>query len=203
VELDHVVIAVRDLAAAAADFEAQYGLSSVEGGRHPGWGTANRIVPLGDAYLELIAVVDEVEAAGSGLGSWVANGLGGSDARLIGWVVRTDDLDAIAARLRLSPQAGSRTRPDGAEVRWRAAGVERAAAERCFPFFIEWADDVALPGRSDRAVGAIRRLDLVADPVQLSAWLGEHSLPISVERGQPAVRRVVVDVRGRSVAIGD
>jgi hypothetical protein len=58
-ELDHVLIAVIDLDAAASAFAADHGLDSVTGGRHPGWGTANRIVPLGETYLELVAVVDE------------------------------------------------------------------------------------------------------------------------------------------------
>ena len=57
-ELDHVLIAVTDLEAAAREVETRIGLSSVEGGRHRDWGTANRIVPLGSSYLELVAVVD-------------------------------------------------------------------------------------------------------------------------------------------------
>ena len=48
-----------DLAAAAREIEARHGLASIEGGRHPGWGTANRIVPLGSSYLELVAVIDD------------------------------------------------------------------------------------------------------------------------------------------------
>ncbi len=51
VEFDHVLIAVPDLASAGQELEARHGLASVEGGRHPAWGTANRIVPLGDSYL--------------------------------------------------------------------------------------------------------------------------------------------------------
>ena len=58
-ELDHVLIACTDLDAAAREFEARVGLSSVEGGRHRDWGTANRIVPLGSSYLELVTVVDQ------------------------------------------------------------------------------------------------------------------------------------------------
>ena len=46
-EIDHVLIAVADLAAAAQEIETRYGLASIEGGRHPDWGTADRIVPLG------------------------------------------------------------------------------------------------------------------------------------------------------------
>jgi hypothetical protein len=61
--IDHVLIPVDDLAAAGATMKARYGLTSIEGGRHPGWGTANRVVPLGDAYLELVAVIDRDAAA--------------------------------------------------------------------------------------------------------------------------------------------
>ena len=87
-ELDHVLIAVADLATAGREIEARYGLVSIEGGRHPGWGTANRIVPLGDAYLELVTVVDEAEAARSSFGSWVAEA-SPAFAKPLGWAVRT------------------------------------------------------------------------------------------------------------------
>jgi Glyoxalase-like domain len=74
-ELDHVLIAVADLNGAARDLESRHGLASVERGRHAGWGTANRIVPLGETYLELITVVDEAEAAASAFGRWIADGI--------------------------------------------------------------------------------------------------------------------------------
>lgn len=66
-QIDHIVIGVRDLGA-AAQFEDRYGLTAIEGGRHPGWGTANRLVPLGAAYLELVTGVDEAEASNSDFG---------------------------------------------------------------------------------------------------------------------------------------
>jgi Glyoxalase-like domain len=68
-----VLLAVTDLAATAWELEARCGLASVEGGRHPDWGTANRIVPLGTSYLELVAVVDSPAAADSSFGRWVAS----------------------------------------------------------------------------------------------------------------------------------
>jgi hypothetical protein len=52
--MDHVIYAVDDLDAAASLMSDREGLASVPGGRHEGWGTANRIVPLGGSYLELI-----------------------------------------------------------------------------------------------------------------------------------------------------
>jgi Glyoxalase-like domain len=51
--IDHIVWGVDDLDRAAAQVQERYGLASVPGGRHPGWGTANRIIPLGPSYLEL------------------------------------------------------------------------------------------------------------------------------------------------------
>ncbi len=66
--IDHVVYVVDDLERGAAEFRDRLGLASVGGGRHPGWGTANRIVPLGREYIELVAVVDRDEAKRSEFG---------------------------------------------------------------------------------------------------------------------------------------
>ena len=194
-ELDHVLVAVADLAAAAREIEARYGLASIEGGSHPGWGTANRIVPLGESYLELVAVVDQAEAAQSPFGRWVAGvcpGLG----RPLGWAVRTDELEAVAGRLSLSVQAGSRLAPGGELLRWRTAGVEEAAAEPSLPFFIEWEPGVPLPGRTIASHPAgrveIRELVLDGDADRLAAWLGNEALPITVRPGTPAIAGIVL-----------
>src|ERR1700682_1916265 len=106
-ELDHVLIAVVDLAEAGREIEVRHGLASIEGGRHPAWGTANRIVPLGDSYLELIGVVDPVKAATNPFGQWVAS-RASSPPRALGWAVRTSQLDEIARRLHLDVREGSR-----------------------------------------------------------------------------------------------
>ena len=98
-----MLLAVTDLAAAARTIEERHGLASIEGGRHAGWGTANRIVPLGETYVELIAVVDSAEAAGSAFGSWVAGGAT-NEGKPLGWVVRTDDIDGVAKRLGSRPR---------------------------------------------------------------------------------------------------
>ena len=66
--LDHVAYAVRDLDETAVRFREEHGLDSVAGGRHVGFGTANRIVPLGDQYIELVGVVDRAEAEVSPFG---------------------------------------------------------------------------------------------------------------------------------------
>ena len=193
-----------DLAAATREFEARQGLAAIEGGRHPGWGTANWIVPLGDAYLELVAVVDEAEAAQSAFGRWVAGAHPGL-ARPLGWAVRTNRLDELARRLDLPVQAGSRTGRDDRLMRWRLAGIEEAAADSSLPFFIEWAHGTSLPGRAPapHRAGAVRikELQLVGDADQLTAWLGGHHLPITVQAGAPGVGAIILTGAGGDIAL--
>ena len=184
-----------DLAAAAQEIEARHGLASIEGGRHPGWGTANRIVPLGEAYVELVAVVDEAEAAQSPFGRWVA-AAHPTHPRPLGWAVRTHQLDAIARRLDVTVAAGSRVTQNGQLVRWRLTGVDQAAAEPSLPFFIEWGQGTPLPGRAPAThrAGAVQvaKLQLVGDADRLAAWLGSHRLPIALRPGAPAVASIVL-----------
>jgi hypothetical protein len=196
VELDHVLVTVPGLAAAAHALDEEHGLAAIQGGRHPGWGTANRIVPLGDSYLELVAVVDAREAARSSFGKWVA---ASQSARLrpLGWAVRTSELSEVASRLNLNIEAGSRTGRDGGLVAWRLAGVDEAAAEPALPFFIEWAPGTPLPGRADavHAAGEVRisEIRLTSDCGQIGSWLGPHHAPIDIRPGTAAITAVILE----------
>jgi hypothetical protein len=205
VELDHVLVAVADLSAAARAFEARYGLWSIEGGRHPAWGTGNRIVPLGDSYIELVSVLDEEKARNSVFGRWVAAGMSGG-ARPIGWAVRTGDLDSIAERLALPVQDGERKTSTGALIQWRSAGVEQAAAEPALPFFIEWAAGTKLPGTAPvtHPAGQARIAGLIldGDATRLRNWLGDHQLPVVVRPGTRVVARIVVAAGAGEIVIG-
>jgi hypothetical protein len=198
------VIAVADLAAAGRALEERHGLASLEGGRHPGWGTANRIVPLGATYLELVAVVDAAEAAESPFGSWIAGARPGL-ARPLGWAVRTGDIDAVARRLDLTVGAGSRAGRDDLLLRWRLAGIEQAAAEPSLPFFIEWGPETPFPGRAEATHPAgsvqIAELRLAGDADRLRAWVGAPALPIAVRQGAPAVTGIVLGGTGDEIVL--
>jgi len=179
--IDHVILPVRDLALEAAGLEARYGLASVEGGRHPAWGTANRIVPLGDSYLELVTVADRETAARTTFGQWIAAATPG---RLLGWAVRTDSIDAVARRLGQPVHPGSRVTPSGAVISWRSVGADIATHEAGLPFFIQWGDGVPLPGSAavDHRAGPVtlKTLTVAADRERLADWLGDNDLPIVV-----------------------
>ena len=128
--IDHLVIAVTDPDAAAADLETRLGLKPGGGGRHEALGTYNRLVWLGDTYLELIGVFDPELAAGSWVGAPTLRALerGGG---LATWAIATDAIDDDVSDLRArgsdlaEPAAGERRRPDGEVVRWRLAAAPR------------------------------------------------------------------------------
>jgi Glyoxalase-like domain len=198
IALDHVILGVADLDEAAARLADRHRLPSVPGGRHPGWGTQNRIVPLGDAYIELLAVVDREEAAGSGFGSWVVERVREGDG-WVGWCVRTDDIDGVAQRLGLErPRALSRPRPDGDDLRWRLVGVGAARRDPALPFFVQWdMPDDAFPGRSGAGVThagdtRIAAVEVAGDEHALRHWTGDLPGVVRVVGGPRGVRAVAV-----------
>jgi catechol 2,3-dioxygenase-like lactoylglutathione lyase family enzyme len=203
--LDHVVYAVPDLDEAAARFRGEFGLDSTEGGRHERWGTANRIVPLGDQYLELVAAVDGPMAAETAFGRGVLE----RAARGGGWFMIAavaDDLDAVVTRLRLEVGSGSRKRPDGQSVRWRMAGLDDPRREPWMPFFLTWdVPDELHPGRA-RAGHGVRATGLAwvevgGDAERLRTWLGGDELPIRVTDDEPVIHRVAISTPGGPLVI--
>jgi len=200
--VDHVVIPVPDLERAAAELTARTGLGSVPGGRHAGHGTANRIVPLGGPYLELVAVVDAEEAVESPFGCWVeARALEAAPAAVC---LACDDLDRIAERLGMTPLPMERRLPDGRRLAWRVAGIERALADT-LPFFIDWAvpDDLHPGGASveHEVEPTGLEVELAGDVDALRAWCGQEVPGLSLIAGAPRVGAVTVTTATGTVTI--
>ncbi len=202
-EIDHVVLGVADLDLAAANLLDEHGLVALPGGRHPKWGTANRIVPLGSTYLELVAVVDPEVAAESGFGGWVAGmaARGGG----WGWAVRTGDIEATAARLQLRIEPGSRVTADGAQLRWRLAGLPTERSDPAVPFFISWDAGTPLPGtaHAPHRGGDAHLVGLTIEGglERLPTWLGDADLPIDVIPGDRGVVAVEIATNTRTIRL--
>jgi catechol 2,3-dioxygenase-like lactoylglutathione lyase family enzyme len=170
--IDHVIIACRDPDAAAADFEQALGLRATGGGRHDLFGTFNRLVWLGDSFVELIGVFDEDLAERSWFGGHVVGLLSERPAAYAGIALATTDLAADVSVLRaqvspiLDPVDGQRVRPDGRVVRWRTAGLPEPDQDLGLAFLIEhdataaeWtAEDRLTRGREIHPIGSIARL---------------------------------------------
>jgi len=192
-EIDHVVIGVIDLDLATSRLRDEHGLLALPGGRHPAWGTANRIVALGSTYLELVAVVEPEIAVRSAFGRWVSDMAAGRTGG--GWAVRTHDMAATAERLGLDVVAGSRVGSEGRELRWQLAGVPLdGEADPRLPFFISWAEGTPLPGSANVRHPAgrmvLERLEVECDPDALGAWLAGCVLPVAATSGLRGVTSV-------------
>ena len=119
-QLDHIVIAVHDLAQAIADYEA-LGFTVTPGGQHPGRTSHNALVVFADgAYLELIAWQGPAPEE-----RWWRD-LQQHGEGLVDFALLPDDTVAVAeaARARgldVVPRDGARRRPDGRELQWQTA----------------------------------------------------------------------------------
>jgi hypothetical protein len=145
-------------------------------------GTHNRIVPLGGGYLELLAVADAEEAAGSPLGAALLRRTQTVGEGLLGYAVAVDDVAATAARLGVAVSTIVRSGFTG-----QLAGVAEALAEPYLPFFVQRGRGVPDPGAGGPA-GGIAWLEVSGDASRLDRWLDGERLPMRVVAGEPALR---------------
>jgi hypothetical protein len=184
VRIDHVIYGTSDLDAAAARIEQELGLAAIGGGRHEGIGTRNRIVPLDNGYIELLAIADADEAAGSDLGRAVQARIERTGDGLMGWAVVVDDVEPVAERLGTEVTTIAR---EG--MRAHLTGLAESMSDPYLPFFI--ARDPGVRGPVPRLdLDAISWVEVTGDEQRLREWLGDDALPVRVVDGGPPVRAV-------------
>ena len=179
--LVQAIVLVTDLPAAGRRMET-LGLTVLEGGRHPGRGTANLIVPFGTQYLELLAVVDASEAGDSPQGQPVLAALSRRGPGLARWSVEPDDIEATAERVGHPVEHRQRVRPDGTAVTWRSVAVDTAWREPWRCAFMAWDDPATHPARLFQAhpngATGFARLDLVVPDIGVAQeWSGGRLPP--------------------------
>ena len=95
--IDHVILAVPDLDAAVATCTQLLGLHVSGGGVHPHAGTANRIIVVGDSYIELISAQPGARPHGR-IGSLLAPGREGWVGFALATVDPQETADTLARR---------------------------------------------------------------------------------------------------------
>lgn len=152
--LDHILLGCSDLDRGIAFVEKRTGIPAAFGGVHPGRGTQNALISLSERtpqepnprrYLEIIAP-DPKQSSVEQYSAITKL----KEPRLIGWASHRDDLDQFAERLRQKgikfegPQPGSRQRPDGTVLHWKALRLKDDHGG-LLPFFIDWSADTTHP----------------------------------------------------------
>lgn len=196
IKIDHVLLATIDLQHGEQQLWRGYGLGCVAGGSHRSWGTANLIVPIGNQYLELVAVEDRDLAATNHLGRAVLAAADRDRLTPIGLCLRATDLHATAARLGQEPQPGSRLRPDGREIRWASVGLDQAFGPLRLPFFIAWEDDAEHPSAAvvEHRIGPreIAYVEVGGSEAALRQHLGTDIPEVLAVGGAPGVRSLAI-----------
>ena len=181
--LDHFILGCDDLDRGIDFVEKHTGVRAAFGGVHPGRGTRNALLSLGERrYLEIMAIDPAQDVTPQ-----IPRLRELKEPRMVGWAVHPADMTQLAARLREAgiafkdPQPGSRQRPDGKLLHWKSLTLADDH-DGLLPFFIEWSADSLHPS-ADAPKGC--RLDHFAavtphpaDLSKLSALL-QIDLPIS------------------------
>ncbi len=178
--LDHIAVSARSLAEGTEWVEAALGTSLAPGGRHPHMATHNRLLGLGELYLEVIAI--DPDAPPPRWPRWFDLDHFAGPPRLTNWVARSDDL---AADLALAPPGtGSPVTLERGPYRWDMAVPEtgRLPFDGAYPALIHWHPPhhpaQALPDRNIR----LTRLEIAhpqAAALRLTLALSDPRLHIS------------------------
>jgi Glyoxalase-like domain len=187
-KLDHVLLGSSDLHRGIALVEQHLGVKAMFGGVHPGRGTQNALLSLGERhYLEIIAPDPAQPDSKSARRSQLENL---TEPRLVEWAAHPGDLGSFAKRLQAAglpfegPTPGSRKRPDGRLLQWQTLTLKDHASG-LLPFFIEWRADSPHPSADSPAGCHLIRFALVtAEPEKLARTLALLSLDVPVVKGE-------------------
>ena len=160
--LDHLIVAVDDLEAAAKNYQTLFGMTQVWSGEHKELGTSNALFAFKNTYFELLS------ATGEGLGADLVNHyLNQSGEGLIGIVFATDDIKKAKSSLEeqgfnmpdISSGEGINSSDQQAR-RWKNLFLPPELSRGLFSFIIEHTEG-ALPSPMAYEPSSPHRLDHV------------------------------------------
>jgi hypothetical protein len=197
--IDHLVWYSPVLAAGERYFASRMDCAPAYGGVHPGDGTQNSLLSLGDAtYVEILAR-DPAQETSVSLDRELA-GLKGQG--LYHWAIGGVDLDSIIGRARRSSYevsdavSGGRRLPDGNWLGWKCVGLRNHGFGALVPFFIDWTDCVH-PALSAPRGGRFAKIELFSpEAAKLGDLFRMLGLQLSVARRVKPGIAVTLESRG-------
>ena len=174
--LDHLSFAAGPdgLEATAQRLGAQLGVTFLDGGFHPRFGTRNRILPLTAGITSRWSECSIIRRPTRRLS---ARRSGRDRPRAVaGWV---GWLQSMILRHSRSGWAGPRSRatdilPDGTVLTWHQLGVKDLQVDPQLPFFVQWSRDAVHPSAGGREVELLK-IEIAGDQERVDDWLGGRS----------------------------
>jgi hypothetical protein len=203
--LDHILLGCSDLDEGIAFVEQHTGVRPAIGGVHPGRGTRNALLSLGELhYLEVIAPDPAQAGMKITRESMVAELKGLTSPRIIEWAAHTNDINGVAERLRKAgiafsgPTPGSRKRPDGRVLNWQTLNLEDNQ-HGLLPFFIEWGPGSVHPSVDAPAGCRLERFEVASmNQSELAATFRKLGIEVDVEKTeQPRIFALIIGPRGK------
>ncbi len=159
-QIDHVILAIRDLESGMREFEDLTGVKPVYGGSHPDRDTHNAIAPLsGGMYVEILAPKDGLDAIPDFFKNF-------HQLTLVGFAISVRDIERVESTVRAlgldtnGTESGSRTTPNGGLLAWRLLLINEPESFMN-PFFISWSDDSQHPSTGQRPRCELESLKLI------------------------------------------
>ena len=202
--LDHVLLGCNDLDLGIDFVEQHTGVRAAFGGVHPGRGTRNALLSLGERhYLEIIAPDPKQDRIEQFAQKQVTQLKRLTSARLIGWAAHPGDLEKFSARLREAgiafdgPRPGSRQRPDGKLLQWKTVNL-KDDRDGLLPFFIEWSATSLHPSADAPKGCTIRHFGAVTPSASdLAERVDLLQLDLPVSHGDnPTLRATITGPKG-------
>jgi len=196
---DHLLLGSPDLELGIAWVEDRAGVRATVGGVHPGVGTKNALISLGEStYLEIISPDPDQDTF-----SFPIDLPGLSEPRLVAWAVQVDDLKKLAYEAgseELDFRDGARRTPEGESLSWKTMRIKNRFGSpevEPFPFFIEWGGDSQYPAVS--SPGGCRLLGIEItheDPVGFENALADFGVGGKVREGAGRIVATIETPRG-------
>ena len=152
---------------------SQIGTAFVDGGIHPKFGTRNFTAPLlNGQYIEIVCPLDHPATDATPFGQAVKKKADAGGGWLT-WVFSSNNLGKVEEKFGRKAADGSRTRPDGSELKWKQIGVKDIMGSGELPFFIQWLTE-RHPSKDGNSVAKIAKI-VIADDEQLAdSWFQDE-----------------------------
>ena len=190
---------------------SQIGTAFVDGGIHPKFGTRNFTAPLlNGQYIEVVCPIDHPATDANPFGQAVKKKAEAGGGWLT-WVFSSSDLEKVEEKFGRKAADGSRTKPDGSELKWKQIGVKDIMGSGELPFFIQWLTEMH-PSKDGNSVAKITKIVIADDEELANSWFkneiksGLTGIQIEwikpeLNEGEKGIVKVEIDLKNHSIFI--